>query len=447
MDTTKYYWSNYNYIFTIKTGEHLIYNSYSNVFIEIDDEAKESLENLKIKIDNNKYKGDHPIHERLIETSIITLVSHLDVLNLLKVQRLTSQLINNQVSYTILPTMDCNFNCSYCFENFNPKQNISAEVENEIVRTIVTKNKNNSINITWFGGEPLLAFDKIINITKRIKEEDIKLSANIVTNGYLLTEDVVDKFSELNITSVQVTIDGIEEDHNKRRPHKSKTDSYSKIIRNLNYIHNKYIDKIGVSIRVNIDKTNKNKYKSIYDTLNDLYPNFIIYPGIVIESTACNSINNCVFNKEDLVDFIVENKNLYDFDVMPMFPKNNNSVCMAERLNDFVIGTEGELYKCWTDVGDKNKTVGNLLSKKINTKETVLHARYLTGCNPYEDQKCISCFMLPQCSGGGCTYKRMQKKYLKANINYCSYFKNNLNTFLEYHYNDKLQHKKEEWNY
>lgn len=57
---------------------------------------------------------------------------------------------------TIAPTMDCNFHCYYCFET--PTKGL---ISNETIRRIskyISETKDASVvNLTWFGGEPLLA--------------------------------------------------------------------------------------------------------------------------------------------------------------------------------------------------------------------------------------------------------------------------------------------------
>ena len=64
----------------------------------------------------------------------------------------------------------------------------------------------------WYGGEPLLAISPIERLTKKFKKIckrfNIEYSASIITNGYLLTEDVCNKLLDLDITDAQITLDG-----------------------------------------------------------------------------------------------------------------------------------------------------------------------------------------------------------------------------------------------
>ncbi len=54
----------------------------------------------------------------------------------------------------------------------------------------------------------------------------------------------------------------------------------------------------------------------------------------------------------------------------------NGVICMAECLNSYVTGTKAELYKCWIDVGLKEKEVGKIVNGKIHHTNNSLEAKY-----------------------------------------------------------------------
>ena len=70
----------------------------------------------------------------------------------------------------IAPTMACNFACPYCFEG-TQKGIMSKELQSKIISTVSDFAKNGQyINITWFGGEPLLAKETIYSMSKQLIE-------------------------------------------------------------------------------------------------------------------------------------------------------------------------------------------------------------------------------------------------------------------------------------
>lgn len=80
------------------------------------------------------------------------------------------------LSLTIAPTLECNFSCEYCFES-HTKNIMSIEIQNEIYSWVkVAAQDKMNVNITWYGGEPLLA--KIIIF--EMSENMIKICKKMV---------------------------------------------------------------------------------------------------------------------------------------------------------------------------------------------------------------------------------------------------------------------------
>ena len=80
--------------------------------------------------------------------------------------------------------------------------------------------------------------------------------------------------------------------------------------------------------------------------------------------------------------------------------------CSARHITSFVIGPEGELYKCWNDIGIKEKTIGTV--KEVSLSHELL-LKYLLENDPLSDCNCENCSCFPICEGG-CPYKRIYQK-------------------------------------
>ena len=66
----------------------------------------------------------------------------------------------------ILPTEKCNFRCTYCYEDFAIGK-MKIETVEAIKKFISARAPSlKFLTLSWFGGEPLLARDVIINIAK-----------------------------------------------------------------------------------------------------------------------------------------------------------------------------------------------------------------------------------------------------------------------------------------
>jgi len=316
---------------------------------------------------------------------------------------------------------------------------MNDETEKKLIEFVKKFDDINRIRVTWYGGEPLLKLDRIRSLTEQIKLVVPDFSAYMITNGYLLTPNVIDELDNLHIESLQVTIDGLEETHNKRRPHVTEKDSFQKIIQNMEYFFSKYDDK-SIALRVNIDSSNETEFSLLYKYLLAKFKGkkLYVHPGYItnIYSTGtCNSIN-CEFDREMKSKFMLEQFEKKGIQTLNFFPAISIGECCARHINSFVIGPEGEIYKCWNDIGVSNKEIGNIHSAEIINP--TLATNYLTGADPLEDINCQGCFYSVIC-GGGCTYSRLKNKFENANIDTCTVVKGKLDKFLKIHYLTKKQ--------
>ena len=92
---------------------------------------------------------------------------------------------------------------------------------------------------------------------------------------------------------------------------------------------------------------------------------------------------------------------------------------MANLINGFVIGPKGEMYKCWEDIGIREREIGSVVDNKFRNN-TLFHQYMLHGTFT-EDKKCLNCGLLPICSGG-CSKDRIENKYAGKNKVLCDHF-------------------------
>lgn len=417
-------WSRYTYTF-YKDNKYYLYNSLSNCLAEIDKCLYSTIENGR---------KNHSIAS--IAEEMILQLKHMkvivenddDEINKIKYINRMRRQNNKRLILTINPTLACNFNCPYCFEISHPNLYMNDQVEEQIIQYVKSCNEAKAIDVTWFGGEPLLAFNRIKSLTRKFLETKLAFTANMITNGFLLTDDVVSEFDSLFIKSIQVTIDGMAEHHNQRRCLKSGKPTFDKIIDNIDHMQSKY-PHIRIAIRVNIDESNEEEFIQLYHFLSTKhYPNVNVSLAFVKNLSDCKTCAN-LCNRERQANFIKKVQEKYGVDGGFIYPMSNRYECAIRNQNAVVIGPMGEVYKCWNDVGNMSRVIGKIGGKVEN--ETLL-LRYLVGADPFEDQKCIECLLLPVC-GGGCPLSRIQKKYESKEVDYCPLIKDNLSEFLLAH--------------
>lgn len=299
-------------------------------------------------------------------------------------------------------------------------------------------NYKNNIRVEWYGGEPLLALEHIKFFNLLAKENKIELKQVMITNGYLITQEVLEFFQEVGLKGLQITLDGRKEIHNKRRPHVTDSDSYSRIMDNLDLLYNfcktKNYD-MFISIRVNVDKTNEEDYPLIKKYFEERYGDFFyVYYGIVKNYNSCLSQADDSFNRKDEDKFYQLLNAKYNLHSENFYPKQCGiGYCQAQFIDHYVIDSDGYMYKCYNDIGYKDKAIYSLAEgKKLNLKR---EADFIINQQVIFNERCKDCFLMFSCQGG-CPYEAIENKRR------CPVVKENIKEYLEKTY-DRIQQKEQ----
>lgn len=297
------------------------------------------------------------------------------------------------LSLTIAVTMDCNFDCSYCYEQgYRRTTKMDFKTADQVVKFAKRMIRPNSgMSVTWYGGEPLLALDVIEYLSDAFSKAGFTLHDNtIITNGYLLNEEVAKMLaSKAGVTTVQITLDGTKEDHDKRRTLVGGQGTYDVILKNIRDTA-KYFR--SVNIRINADK---NIAKSIPALVKEIRstcpPNVVPYLSFV-RSEDREIVKSCLSDKE-YADLFLSNIDITDPLPRPYFG------CTATMENGWGIDPEGNLYKCWEETGNTKLAVGNIWEGVTDYKKYSKWLSYNVEAFP---DKCKECNAMPTCGAGYC---------------------------------------------
>lgn len=130
-------------------------NTYSGCIMFADQEMSNFLENYSndsLMILNNKYPD---IANYLIDNGFLVR-ENLDELKRIRSRFQENKFAKHFLNLTLMPTSACNLDCSYCYQETHTKSFSSSIVEQlkQFVSNYISKIKH--LNITWYGGEPLL---------------------------------------------------------------------------------------------------------------------------------------------------------------------------------------------------------------------------------------------------------------------------------------------------
>ena len=405
----RYKKSSYNVIIDELEGDRkLVYNTYSGSYGIMGKKMQEIYRNIE------NFNIEDISDERVLKSlnAMHTLGYIVDVekdeLITIKLERAARRVHYSSLQLTIAPTMDCNMCCPYCYED---KKNfvMSDEIQEQLVNFIKTHFDRNTdvrmLSVVWYGGEPLLQKDIIYNLSKRFvdlcNEKEKMYKAAIITNGALLDVETAKRLAEdCKVESVQITIDGIKEMHNKRRILISGEDSFDIITKNIDAIK----DILPINVRVNVDKENAEEM----DTLVRFFieeknwkgrPSFSLSPVDIWEDSTCVTDKSLCLQGEEFAEVNLKSVRASyaanrDDVVRRFFPRRRAIFCSGEGPFNYIIDPEGYLYNCFVPIGKKEQSTGHVSKPFMATKE---YGKWVLSDIP---KRCESCEYLPLCMGG-----------------------------------------------
>jgi uncharacterized protein len=426
--------SRYNHFQPWQDDYYIAYNARSGAVALMTSENYACYETIKRKLaaqPDPAFAAEEKELLNQLQYGGFVLPGSLDEREDLSFRHLLNRFDQTTLGLIIAPTMACNMACKYCFEA-NKKGRMSAEIVETILDFVEKRARNlQLVDINWYGGEPLLAMDIIEDITESMLDlaEEYKFvyTSSMISNGYLLNQETVDKLKDLKVSMVQITLDGPSRIHNQKRPLKNGRESYDTIIENIKYASTK----MAIGLRVNIDKNfDTDTIAEMLEELEqaELQDKVGIYFGLLEPATSvCANIsescyNNADFSKEEIKFYRLLLEHGFRIEKLP---RPMSVFCMSQDINAFLIDPDGNLYRCFNYVGDRDKSMGNI---KFDIDYNHANFADLFRFNPFLDDKCKECPILPVCMGG-CPSRRADRNLRQEDL--CESWKHNLPQMLE----------------
>lgn len=170
---------------------------------------------------------------------------------------------------------------------------------------------------------------------------------------------------------------------------------------------------------------------ALHESFGKNLKNISISPAFV-KDVDYEDLLPCAMNVNEQFDFFKRLSKEHNLTYGTFYPSYFRQECAVRNPLSIVIGPDGELYKCWNDVAQKDKVYGHISGKILN--ESLLY-EYLTGADPFDDPVCIKCKLLPVCAGG-CPYTRLIDKN-KGTRNACPLIASKIEDYLWEHYKSK----------
>ncbi len=312
---------------------------------------------------------------------------------------------------------DCNLRCKYCFadtgEFHGGRCLMSAETGKKAIDFVIkSSGARKNIEIDYFGGEPLMNFGVVREITEYAKAEGEKHGKNfrftVTTNGILLNEDIK-KYINENMSNVVLSIDGTKETNDRMRYRVDGSGSYDSIVPKFQDLaESRNQDRYYV--RGTFTAYNKDFAKDVIH-LADLG-----FKQTSVEPVVAPETEDYALTKEDIPVIFREYEKLTEeyvkrykegkgFNFFHFMIDLDQGPCVVKRLSGCGAGHEylavapnGDIYPCHQFVGNNDFLMGNVDSGTIDEKIK----SYFEKSNIYTKEKCKNCFAKFYCSGGCC---------------------------------------------
>ena len=410
----------------IKEPGVLIYNAFTNALAAIETSKYQAYSDFCAK-------GTEIADQQLIadlKKGGFLIDDDFDEIAKLRHRLLSRRYQSSHFALTIAPTSDCNFRCIYCYEKDRLRPSyMNQEVVDHVISWLKTRVQEiKTFSVTWYGGEPLLAVDTIDKLSTEFqsicKENHIQYFAGIITNGSLLTREIVKRLNELDVNFYQITVDGSKATHNQRRPLKGGGETYDLILKKIEECYDLLPT---VSLRINVDKDNVSAADDIRKILHErnLHEKVVPYLGKITNDNNDPELSRVCLSTKEFTEHAllfaesVETKNGATTSTYPVL---KGSFCGADSINSYVVDSDGLVYKCWNDIGNPDKAIWNILTdEEINY---CMQNAYLSH-DPTSDPDCSKCKLLPICMGG-CPHQRLDGVKEER----CSQYKYALNKFI-----------------
>ena len=308
-------------------------------------------------------------------------------------------------SFTFQVTDKCNLACTYCYQINKSVRRMKLEDAKLAVDKLlsgedgfheyINPEKSPGLVIEFIGGEPFLEIELIDKIVDYFREQAIRLNhpwanrfcISICSNGVLYNDERVQKFLQKNngVISFSVTVDGVQELHDKCRVFHDGSPSY-------HLAHGAAMDwmsrgyymgsKITMSPE-NITYVAESLEQMIKDSYSDINANFVYEEGWKLEHAT-----ECYKQIKKFTD-----KTLMDFDMndyaISFLSNNGEPLCATDNKNwcggtgdMLAMDPDGYLYPC---IRYMESSLGNNIKPlRIGNIHTGLLQKH-------DEKECINC--------------------------------------------------------
>lgn len=345
--------SKYNFWSETPAGHPLLFNGRTGALVQLDNPTEDEFVRAALDGDPNELVPE------LVRLGFLWDDDSAAEIEAILARRGEAGSTSAVLEVTISPTYGCNFRCTYCYVQFDERR-MSDQTETTTLAYLQQSiPRHPQTNVTWFGGEPLLAWRRVARMAAAIQQigehSGRRVEQFLTTNGYLLSDTVTNALVDAGIRWVHVTIDGCGDGQDTRRVLRNGVGTYERVLHNLVRTLQDH-PSVGGTLRMNLEPDSIALAKPLLESIPielrpriQVHPTPVILEGIMRDDQFLHDVAGVV------TDALRLGYAYYDNDI----PVKRQFHCGAEGSHNFQIGPDGTLHKC-SPSGKPEVTVGRI---------------------------------------------------------------------------------------
>ncbi|CAH2030164.1 geopeptide radical SAM maturase [Trichlorobacter ammonificans] len=383
----------------VENGPHLLYSTLRGALLHIPAELLAALQEGSLE----------PEEQELLARLGILVPDALAERERLRGFFAEAEQRSDRFTYVVTLNLDCNLACPYCYEDhFRGRRYMSDDTASLLIDAATggPLARGRNLRTEFYGGEPLLSLPLLCRIAAALQraaaEQGLSYSFMLVTNGTLLTRQVVEELLPLGLAGARVTLDGPPDIHNRQRPFVSGQGSFERILDNLADV----CDLTAIQLNGNYTRENYRRFPELLDLLpaRGLTPDklravtFNPVTPTAGEAGLSDFSLGCACMAEP---WLIEAGLFLRGEILKRgyhTPRIRFNACVVEFESDLVVNYDGSLYRCPAFMGWNDLCIGSLA-------EGVKDYRDSHRLGLWQNDECLDCPYLPLCFGG-CRFLR-----------------------------------------
>ncbi len=311
---------------------------------------------------------------------------------------------------------DCNLRCKYCFASTGDfgqgRKIMPPDIAKKAIDFVIARSGvRHNIEVDFFGGEPLMAWDTVtqtVDYARSLEEKyNKKFRFTITTNGLLLDEDKR-KYINENMDNCVLSLDGRREVNDAFRKTVAGTGSYDTIVPKFKALVDERDPNLDYYARGTFTSHNLDFAEDVLSIADAGFDRLSVEP--VTADPGCgydlteDDLPKIEAEYDRLTDIMLERKKEgKPFTFFHFMVDLDQGPCVVKRLRGCGAGYEyvavtpdGDIYPCHQFVGKDEFKQGSVLDQSFNMDI----AQKFAGMNIYSRPKCQKCWAKFYCSGG-----------------------------------------------